>query len=304
MNIIVTGANGFIGKHTVAYLKEKGCFVIGIGTRESSVSEADKYIQCDLSTDRMNDLSALLKEQGVESVDAVVHLAADMRHAPYEVEVVGHNCVGVQRLLEWCEQNAIKAFVQLSSLPVIGLPREIPITESHPIKPPTVYHATKHMQEVLAEYASYTYGLRTVSMRICSPIGPNDNPKTIFPTFVRNALAGDDIVLYGEGSRKQTYIHVRDIAQAIYKAINSEAQGVYNLASRNLISNYELAKKCIDVLGSSSEIVFSGKPDKLDGVVWEVSIDKLVNDTGFEPEVELDYAIREYAEFIKAGENK
>lgn len=299
MNIIVTGTNGFIGHHVAAYLREKGNYVVGIGRKENSLFDCDEYVQCDLSTDKVSNLSELIK---VSNIDAVVHLAADMRHEPYEVEVVEHNCVGVQRLLEWCEANGVKAFVQLSSLPVIGLPVEHPITESHPIKPPTVYHTTKYMQERLADYACYKHNLRTVSLRICSPIGPGDNPKTIFPTFVRNAVNGKDIVLYGKGTRKQTYIHVKDIAQAIYKSICSEAQGVYNLASYNLISNYDLAKKCIDVLGSDSKVIFSENEDPLDNVVWDISIEKLKNDTGFEPVIDLDFAIKEYADYISSSE--
>lgn len=110
------------------------------------------------------------------------------------------------------------------------------------MKPPTVYHVTKHTQELLADYASYTFGLRTVSLRICSPVGCGVNPKTIFPVFVNKALSGEDITIYGQGTRKQTYIHVKDIAQAIYRCIVSQAQGVYNLASYNLISNLDLAK--------------------------------------------------------------
>ena len=202
------------------------------------------------------------------------------------------------RLLELCEEKRIGVFVQLSSLPVIGSPVQHPVTEEHPLKPPTVYHVTKHTQELLANYASYTFGLRTVSLRICSPVGYGVNPKTIFPVFVRKAMAGESITLFGQGTRKQTYIHVKDIAKAIELCILSEAQGVYNLASYNLISNRELAEKCVALLHSDSEIVYSGDVDPMEGLCWDVSIEKLKKDTGFEPEVTIDEAILDLASEI------
>lgn len=290
MRVLVTGSNGFIGHHVCGWLTDHGITVVGLGRSDHPSCECDEYVQCDLGT---NEVSQILDRVSAP-IDAVVHLAADMRHEPYAVEVVETNCGGTQRLLELCEENDISAFVQLSSLPVIGSPMEHPVTESHPLKPPTVYHVTKNTQEMLAEYASYTFGLRTVSFRICSPIGEGVNPSTIFPVFVRKALANDDIVLFGKGERKQTYIHVDDISQAIYQALTSDAQGVYNLASSNFVSNRELAERCVELLDSSSEIIYEGE-DPNDGLVWDVSIEKLKRDMGFEPMRNLDYLITDLA---------
>ena len=294
MNILVTGSNGFIGGHVCRYLSNKGEYVIGIDLHDDMRKQCDKYVKCNLAYD---DLDNLLAEYGIE---AVVHFASDMRHEPYAVDVVTNNLRGTQKVIEFCEEHKLKSFVQLSSLPVIGYPREVPITEEHSLRPPTVYHVTKHTQELLANYAYYTFGLRTVSFRICAPVGEGVNPKTIFPTFVRKAVNNESITLIGKGTRKQTYIHVRDIAQAIYKAIiNESAQGVYNLASYNLISNYELAKKCVELTNSSSKIEFLDKPDPMDSHVWDISIDKIKKDIGYEPEISIDEAILEFSEIIK-----
>ena len=291
MNILVTGSNGFIGSHVVKWLKNKGCFVIGLDRTADSTSDTDEYVFCDLYTE---DTGHIFEKISVGKLDAIVHLAADMRKEPHTIEVIKNNCVGAQRLLELCRDKNIGVFVQLSSLPVIGSPSELPITESHPVKPPTVYHCTKIMQELLANYAFYTYGVRTVSYRKTAPVGPRMNPKTILPVFVQKALAGEDIVLLGKGTRRQTYVHVTDIAQAIYKAVISpNAQGVYNLASHNLISNKRLAELCVVLTGSSSRIVYSGQPDPADDYNWEVSLDKLKRDTGYESAVGIEEMITE-----------
>lgn len=296
MNILVTGSNGFIGNHVCKWLKDHDCYVVGLGRREVPVNCVDDYICCDLSDEKATDL---LRERKGPDFDAVVHLAADMRKEPYTTDVLFHNCVGTQRLLEFCEHTQIPVFVQLSSLPVIGHPVENPITESHPLAPPTVYHVTKRTQELLADYAWYTHGLRTVSFRISSPVGIGSNPKTILPVFVKNAIAGDDLVLYGKGTRQQNYVHVYDIAQAIYKAILTDAQGVYNLGSHNLISNRDLAQKCIDITQSSSQIIYADKEDPMDTYIWNVSLEKTRKDIGYQPQYDIEDAIREIYEYEK-----
>ncbi|MBR3149650.1 MAG: NAD(P)-dependent oxidoreductase [Eubacterium sp.] len=300
MKVLVTGSNGFIGGHVCKYLLNQGVYVIGLDLHDEMRKECSEYIRFNLATD---DMSKILDTISVDKIDAVVHLASDMRHEPYTVDVVTNNLRGTQKLLEYCIENKMSSFVQLSSLPVIGSPKEVPIKENHSIKPPTVYHVTKYTQELLADYSNYTFGLRTASFRICAPVGTGVNPKTIFPTFVRRALAGEDITLIGKGTRRQTYIHVNDIAQALYKALcNENAQGTYNLASYNNLSNKELAEIIIKQLGSSSKIEFLDTPDPMDDYNWEVCIDKIANDIGYKPEVGIEYAIDEYARYVRESE--
>lgn len=292
--ILITGSNGFIGRHVCEYFRKKGCYVIGLGRREKSVPEVDEYLKIDLSEDEITNY----KPQ--KNISAVIHLAADMRHEPDCVEVVRANCTGEQRLLEFCEKNSIDTFLQLSSLPVIGSPKILPIKEDHPICPPSVYHSTKFMGEILADYAMRKHGIRTASFRISAPVGVGMNEKTIFPIFVKKAVNQEDITVYGKGSREQTYIHVDDISQALFKALHSEkCKGVYNLASFNRISNLNLAKKCVEVLKSESKIVFNGLPDSSDGEIWDVCIDKLMADSGFKPEITIEDCIKEIANYFK-----
>ena len=258
------------------------------------MATVDKYLNIDLDTNDIFDY------QPDNHIDAVIHLAADMRKEPYCVDVVSANCSGTQRLLQFCEQNKIETFLQLSSLPVIGHPVNHPITESHPICPPTVYHCTKVMEEILADYAMRQKHIRTASFRISAPVGIGMNSKTIFPTFVKYAVENKDIVIYGKGLRQQTYIHVNDIASGLYSALlSSRCSGVYNLSSFNRISNVDLAKICVLLLNSKSKIVFNGLPDVYDSDIWDVSLDKIMRDTDFRPQISLEYCINELANCFK-----
>lgn len=299
MNILITGSNGFIGHHVAAYFQEQGWYVIGLGRQKQPryPEVVDEYVSCDMDTDAIYDIMDMI---GVERIDAVAHLAADMRKEPYCVEVVTSNCGGTQRLLELCEQKDIPVFVQLSSLPVIGHPIEHPITELHPLAPYTVYHITKHTEEMLADYAYKYHGIRTASFRISAPIGVGMNSKTIFPTFVNKALNNEPLMLAGKGTRRQNYVHVRDISQALYKAVlNDKAHGVYNLTGDLLISNKELAEKCIEILHSESRLEFLGTEDPADEYVWDASLEKIKHDIGYEPQVTIVHAIQELAESLK-----
>lgn len=300
LNILITGSNGFIGRNVCEWLKKQDVNIIGLGRNKISKAQVNKYISCNLQID---DIGNAIDDMQIMPIDAVIHLASDMRREPYEKEVLASNCIGTQRLIEFCEIRNIPVFIQLSSLPVIGKPIQHPIKEEHPLAPPTVYHITKCTQELLANYAWYTHHLRTISFRISAPVGIGMNPKTIFPIFVKNALENKDIIIYGKGRRKQTYIHVSDIASAIYKGIKSNTQGVFNLASNNLYSNYELANECIKVIGSYSRIKYSGDGDPYDDYIWDVSLEKIKNEIGYEPKVSMEKMILELCNYYRKERN-
>lgn len=297
MNILVTGSNGFIGSHVADYLKSQGHYIIGLGRKPQCAIDSfiNEYICCDLSS---SDITKIPQMVSVH-IDAVIHLAADMRKEPYCAEVLSANCCGTQRLLEMCEKDGIGVFLQLSSLPVIGHPIEHPITENHPIHPYTVYHITKFTEELLANYAFEYHGVRTASFRISAPIGPRMNPLTIFPSFVRKALVGEDLVLLGNGTRKQNYVYVKDIARCLELSLaNHDVHGVYNLTSDMLLSNYDLAKIIIDTLNSRSQIVFNGI-DPTDHYVWDASLERIKFDAGYSPSAVMEEIVLEYSSWLQ-----
>ena len=296
MNILLTGSNGFIGSHVAEYLKAQGHYIVGLGRKQHCTDSlfVDEYLCCDLSTPD----TYLIPKMSSVRIDAIVHLAADMRKEPYCVDVLSANCCGTQRLLELCDKEGIKTFLQLSSLPVIGHPIHHPITEDHPIHPYTVYHITKYTEELLANYAYEYHGIRTASFRISAPVGPRMNPHTIFPTFVRKALANEDLVLLGNGTRKQSYLYVKDIARCIESSLATDCvHGIYNLSSGILLSNLELAETIIQTLDSKSSIVFNGI-DPADSYVWNVSTERITNDAEFVPAGKIEDIIKEYAVYL------
>lgn len=297
MRFLITGSNGYIGKHTCNYLRDKENYIIGTGRKDSSFSICDQYIQCDFANDAVKDKLRATFERGI---DGIFHIAADNRKEPYGIEVIKSNCIGTQALLELAEEYKVKNFIQLSSVPVIGTPKELPITPKHSLEPPTIYHATKCLQELLADYAYRSTKLRTVSIRIPSPMGIGVNPRYIFPTLIKKALRGEDIELYGTGSRKQTYVHVLDICKAMENAFYHEnCQGVYVLGSPHLISNKNLAELVVKTLDSDSIIKYVDKPDPCDNQCWEIDYQPMEKEMCYHPKISLEEMILEYSEYLK-----
>ena len=114
-------------------------------------------------------------------------------------------------------------------------------------------------------------GRRAASLRLTSPSGPGTPENRILSVFVSRAVAGTPLQVLGQGTRKQNYVDVRDVAVAVETCLTKQASGIYNIAAAESISNYELAQTCIDELRSSSSVDFVGRPDPEEGTVWDVS---------------------------------
>jgi nucleoside-diphosphate-sugar epimerase len=132
----------------------------------------------------------------------------------------------------------------------------------------------------------------TVSLRLTSPVGPRTPDNRILGTFVRRALGNQQLQVLGQGTRKQNYIDVRDVAAAIELCISGRASGLYNIASAECISNYNLATACIEELSSHSRITFAETPDPEEGISWDVSIAKAQRELGYQPQFTIRDSIR------------
>lgn len=295
MKILVTGSNGFIGGYITEYLLGKGYDIIGLGTKNESSTPILKYIKIDIS-DRKK-LLELAKEE-LKDIDVVVHAAASLSKNDFDERLIQSNMIGLYNMIELATLTACKKFIYISSCPVIGIPKDIPINEKHDLLPNTMYHITKLSGEYMVNLLE-KYNIKPVSLRIPSPIGKNMPANTILSVFIKKAMEDEDLIIYGKGSRKQNYVDVRDIVQAVYLCIQKDKAGrCYNIASKAAISNGELAKYCIDVINSKSSIKFNGLEDPLEGQDWTIDITKAKEELGYEPR----YTISDSIEWIVSVE--
>lgn len=282
-SVLITGVNGLIGSTIAEHLIGK-YEVIGTSIEETNMTGlAFNYIKSDI-TDKAT------FEQLPKKVDVVVHCAAIITHDNYSNLLLSANCIGAQNIAAYANGAGCERLVYFSSLPIIGKPTTIPITEEHPINPPTVYHITKYFGEQVLKLLMG--GEKVAVFRIPSPIGRKTAPNKIVPVFVKNAIENVDYNLLGQGKRVQNYIDVRDIARAVECVIVKNAYGVFNIASEKSYSNKELAELCIELFRSKSSIHYNGI-DREEDYQWVVSTKKAHEVLGFEALYSLSDTLKE-----------
>lgn len=285
MRVLVTGSNGFIGRSICNRLNENH-EVIGIGSRSTTVKTTFRYLQANIVD---NDFIELMIKN-IRQCDVIVHTAALIDKNEFNAKLIDVNCKGTENILQLAQKLKCKRLIHTSSLPVIGKPIMLPITEEHLPAPATLYHITKLTAEYIINQGM-KYGVQTFNLRIPSPIGVGMKDNAILSIFIDNALKNKNLVLLGRGSRKQNYIDVRDVALAVECCLESGAAGTFNIASLKAVSNIDLAKLCIKITNSDSLIEFSGDDDLEEDYNWEVSIQKAQNRLKFEPQYKIDDSI-------------
>ena len=292
MNILVTGASGFVGRAIAESLRENNR-VLGIGRREVNDCRFE-YSRSDITNE-----SSLFAVCEIMKPDVIVHAAASVSRNNMDKSLIDTNIRGTENILSLARKTGCKKIIYISSAPVIGVPVETPITESHQVYPLTTYHLTKYFSELLLRNA---LDIETVVLRLPSPVGTEIPRNKFFAVLISNCLSGAPIRLLGKGGRIQNYINVKDIGAAVMKAASSEATGIYNVTYPKSYSNLELAQLCKKTLNSKSEIVFYGE-DPEEDMKWVYSCDKIRKELGFSPAVTIEESIREVATSI-VNENR
>lgn len=285
MKVLVTGGTGHIGSAICGHLTSLGWDVVAVSRTGD--------IRADLAHVDFGDRVV----RTVERCDAIVHCAANLHKGVRELGLSLVNGLGTQLVIDAAFRTRARCLVYLSSLPVIGRPLSVPVDENHPANPLTAYHASKLYGEHLVRLAQQD-SLRTVSLRITSPIGPGTPPGRIFSEFISRARRDEPLVLAGQGGREQDYVDVRDIARAVTQSITANASGVFNVASGRAVSNRDFASRCVSVLKSGSRIEYSGNPDPDEDLAWVISIAKARESFGYEPAFPLEESIEAFAALL------
>lgn len=287
MRVLLTGATGFVGQALAAHLLAQGHEVVGAHASPKPVPSRGGFEDVLLDIGNAAEVAALASQ--VTPCDAIVHAAASLDMNLFAPNVPHANCAGVQNMLGLASRWRSR-FVFISSLPVIGAPQVLPITEAHPVLPLTAYHASKWFGEQLVHLAQ-AQGVKGVSLRLTAPVGPGMPRGRLLPVLLSLAARHEPLVLSGAGTRKQNYIDVRDIAGAVERCLERDVVGVFNIASADCIANLALAERCIARCQSTSKIVFNGRDDPEEGWTWDVAIDKARRELGFVPRFDIDDAV-------------
>nr|WP_238342082.1 NAD-dependent epimerase/dehydratase family protein [Actinopolymorpha rutila] len=221
---MVTGVAGFLGSHVAEALLAPATTVVGVdcftdyysrATKERNLrrllrSEKFTFVEADL---RYADLSDL-----VATTDVVLHQAGQpgVRTSWGEdfAAYVDHNVVATHRLLEWSRRADIRRFVYASSSSVYGNAESYPTSEANLPRPFSPYGVTKLAAEHLCGAYAENWDLPTVALRYFTVYGPRQRPDMAIHRFVRAAIEGRDIHLYGTGEQARDFTHVDDVVRA------------------------------------------------------------------------------------------
>lgn len=248
--VLLTGGAGFIGNEVARQLVAGGALVTAVdnlanGKRANLadvVGNACQLIEADIrDSARMADL--------MKTADIVLHLAClgvrHSIHSPLESHEV--NATATLQLLELARTAGIKRFVYVSSSEIYGTAQTVPMTEQHPAWPMTVYGAAKLAGERYTDAYWRTYRFPTTVIRPFNAFGPRSHHEgdsgEVIPKFMLRAMAGQPLLVHGDGRQTRDFTFVADTAGGIIKAAFAEAAvgETINLGSGSEISVTELA---------------------------------------------------------------
>lgn len=257
-NILVTGADGFIGSHLCKRLVEKDHEVFGLAfLRNNSLTDKKFHLLKGDIRDK-EFVEKLVKENNIK---IIFHLAAIL---PSESDfddpfkVFGVNTVGTLNLLSAARKNSVEKFVFASTMSVYSEPPlQLPVDENHPTFPKSVYGASKVSAEALCR--SYNDFMEIYILRYGGAYGLGQDSHYAMSNFISSALKDEPITIYGDGSQTTDFVYIDDVVSASISAMESGKPSVYNIGGGKETSIKELAEKIIKVTGSKSKIVFSDK---------------------------------------------
>ena len=216
MKVLVTGSEGFLGKHVCRALKARGHAVVGLDSAPSAEIVAD-----------------ITKVMPMMELDAIVHLAAvaspNVCTANPEL-AFSVNVLGTQQVLRLALESGARKFVFSSSAHVYDIPpRYMPTDECHPLRLNNIYTTTKLLGEQLCHLFWENHGLSYTTLRLYNAYGPGQQPGYFIPDMLAKAETGEIILKGGETTKD--WVYVDDVARAFCLALETPYVGVMNIGT-------------------------------------------------------------------------
>jgi len=265
MNILVTGADGFVASHLCEYLLNKNAKVTALIKRNSGgIFKNINGIKDKISIKWGDTQDLSLMMEATKEQDIVYHLAAQSHvgHSIYNpYETVVNDVMSTLNILEAGRKNDIKKIIHAGSSEIYGDPKYVPIDENHPLQPRSPYAAAKAAAENLLESYYHTYGLPVVESRFFNIYGPNQGLDQAIPKFILQCLNERKITIYGDGMQTRDYTFVEDAVHAYgLLGMKKGLEGkVINFGAGKEITIKELAELIIKLTKSKSKLHFSKK---------------------------------------------
>lgn len=306
MNILLTGAAGFIGSNLLGHLLEKGHFVIGVDNFNDFYNPKIKRLNIEsyltnenfhLAKGDITDQDFLEDVFSSWGIDAIIHLAAwagvtTSFNKPFLYSNV--NVIGTVHLLEMAAKYKVFDFILASSSSVYANSKRTPFKENFEIasRPVSIYAATKKSDEVIAyTYSSY-YGIKVSCLRFFNAYGPRQRPDMAAPTFLKKIYMGKPLPLYQDPNTSRDYTYIDDICAGVISSLENRFDyEIFNLGNSKPVKLGELVSAIEKVVGKKANI--KRMPERRGEVEKTFAdITKAKKMLGYDPKTTLEEGIR------------
>jgi dTDP-glucose 4,6-dehydratase len=303
--IVVTGAAGFIGSHLCEALLARGDSVVGIDNLVTGDLNNIVHLRAlDFQFIR-HDVTQYIDVDG--PVDYVLHWASpaspiDYLELPIQTLKVGslgtHNALGLAKA-----KGA--TFVLASTSEIYGDPLEHPQKETYwghvnPIGPRGVYDEAKRFAEAITLAYHRTHGVNTKIVRIFNTYGPRMRLRDgrAVPAFVSQALANEDVTVFGDGTQTRSFCYVSDLVRGILSLMDAKTNEPVNIGNPHELTIEEIARTIVRLIGATSKIVYRPLPVD-DPKQRRPDITRARTLLGWEPKVGLEEGLRQSIQYFK-----
>jgi len=318
MQILVTGAAGFIGADLIQKLLSHKHTVVGVDNcndyydvnlKRDRLTEIDKHAHSDLFHFEKFDIVDREKLEALFSAtqfDVVVHLAAQagVRHSldhPYEY--VDSNLVGFANVLENCRQHTVPHFIYASSSSVYGMNENFPFSEQDRVDAPvSLYAATKRSNELMAHSYAHLYDMRCTGLRFFTVYGPWGRPDMAPFRFASRMLKGQAIPVYNNGDMLRDFTYIDDINECVCEIVQSQQNHgnykIYNIGRGEpvrLLDFIESMAKHFEVAPNLKMLPM--QPGDVVRTMAETSL--LEEEFAYQPKVSIDQGMELFARLHK-----
>ena len=268
MTVLLTGAAGFVGSHLADRLLADGHTVIGVDNLVTGRAANVAHL-ADHPRFRLVEADASGPLELDEAPDWIMHLASPAsppRYLERPIETLLVNAEGTRHLLDLARRHGAR-FLLASTSEVYGDPSVHPQPEAYwgnvnPIGPRSVYDEGKRYAEAITMAYRRHHAVDTRICRIFNTYGPRMDPHDgrVGSNFVRQALAGEPLTVYGDGSQTRSFQYVSDLVEGISRLMASSVGEPVNLGNPTEFTMIELAELVLELTGSRSELAFEPLP--------------------------------------------
>ena len=290
--VLITGAAGFLGSHLCDRFIAEGMEVLAMDNLiTGNMENLEHLIGHPQFTFYNNDVSNFVHVSG--ELDYILHFASPASPIDYlkiPIQTLKVSSLGTHNLLGLALAKKARILVASTS-EVYGDPLVHPQTEAYwgnvnPVGPRGVYDEAKRFMEAMT-MAYHTYhGLETRIVRIFNTYGPRMrlNDGRVLPAFIGQALRGEDLTVFGDGSQTRSFCYVDDLIEGIYRLLMSDHAEPVNIGNPHEITISEFAEEIIELTGTDQKVVYKELPVN-DPMQRKPDISKAKSILGWEPKV-------------------